>query len=362
MKSYFCNIEKQQLNNYNQFKHDILKIPLCVFDINKSGNFFIQIPKIADSKLISALKKNIKYNNWVDVVNNEFIYTIFNNEIIKFDINSPDSNPAWKKMKKIRSEIKQYQSIDEMVYNSIYRKFLIKQVLSKEIEYLKKTIGINLSGIYPFGSIVLDYFDPKSSDYDILVVTKKEIDIDVANKLRRHFSNKKRPVNNIELCIATKKTIYEYHKNDTYWYKSSVCKFSKIKLSEDWIINRFILLKGNFSFYGDKISLLIKPISKKEVVQTAKNLLIENWSNYKNGADWMNKKKYQSFAILTMARILYTINYGDCVSKKSSAEWCINFYKETKSMLDWSIKHINDTSEGGQSKSIKMINFAISKL
>jgi len=229
-------------------------------------------------------------------------------------------------------------------------------------KYLEGILGSNLIGIYPFGSMVLDYFDPVSSDYDILIITKNDIELDVANKLKEYLSQDKTSINKIELCIATKNSIYKYNPDDLFWYKSSVCEFSQIKLGKDWIINRFILLKGKFSFVGGPIKEYIKSVYPEDVVKASKELLFENWIKYKNGAEWMSKKKYQSFAILTMARILFTINNHDCVSKKTSAEWCVSNYKETKDIINWAMSHTNDESEGPQDMCCKMINFTIDKV
>lgn len=236
------------------------------------------------------------------------------------------------------------------------------KILKPTIEYLEKVIGSNLIGVYPFGSMVLDFFDPISSDYDILVITKKSIDLDVADKLRKYLSQDQPLINKIELCIATKGSIYEYSPDDLFWYKSSICEFSQIKLGKDWIINRFILLKGKYSFIGNPIKEYIRSVKPEEVIKASRELLFENWTKYKDGAEWMSKKKYQSFAILTMARILYTINNYDCVSKKTSAEWCASSYKETKDLINWAMLHINDESNGPQDMSCKMINFTLNKV
>lgn len=363
MESYFCYIKKEWIKDFDQLKSGLLNIPGIIFEIDESDAFLIQISKSVVSNVIFLLQQN--FNNtkpWCEIVSINSVYIIFEKEVHNLDINISEKNSAWQKMKSLEKDIEKYKYFSEMVYNTVYRRFLITSKLAEEINFLKETIGSNLIGIYPFGSIVLDYFDPKSSDYDVLVITKDEIELSLKDELMKHFSQKKELINKIELCIATKKTIYEYIPTDLFWYKSSVCDFSNINLGKDWIVNRFILLKGNFSFYGKDISLFIKQVSSEELVRIEKEFLLENWSKYKNGADWMSKKKYQSFTILTMARILYTIENGDCVSKRASGEWCANFYKETANIINWATGHDTDEDEGDQNMCCEMINFALNKV
>lgn len=45
------------------------------------------------------------------------------------------------------------------------------------------------------------------------------------------------------------------------------------------------------------------------------------WSQQVDGPDWLRPRDYQAFAILTMCRALYTLEYGQIVSKLVAASW-----------------------------------------
>jgi hypothetical protein len=50
-------------------------------------------------------------------------------------------------------------------------------------------------------------------------------------------------------------------------------------------------------------------------------VLDEDWANRLDDLDWLRPRHYQAFAILTMCRALYTLEYGALSTKPVAAAW-----------------------------------------
>jgi hypothetical protein len=66
---------------------------------------------------------------------------------------------------------------------------------------------------------------------------------------------------------------------------------------------------------------LIDPISPDELREAVCEQLRDFWYPQFGGPEWLRPRDYQSFAVLTMCRALYTLSQGAVVSKPAAAAW-----------------------------------------
>lgn len=74
----------------------------------------------------------------------------------------------------------------------------------------------------------------------------------------------------------------------------------------------------------------------------------------------LKKRDYQSFAILTMTRMLYTLKYGLVVSKTKAAVWAMdNLGKEWKQLIENALAWPNPPQKDEFVKTVEFIKFTM---
>jgi len=68
---------------------------------------------------------------------------------------------------------------------------------------------------------------------------------------------------------------------------------------------------------------LIDPVSPSDLRRTVVGVLQEFWAVQLDDSKFLQPRKYQAFAVLTMYRALHTLDCGAVVSKPAAARWAI---------------------------------------
>jgi hypothetical protein len=101
-------------------------------------------------------------------------------------------------------------------------------------------------------------------------------------------------------------------------------KGERLKLwhhDEMWDIHRNILLKRGITIQGLEPKELIDPVPV-EHLKKAMHVILDGWATeFLSKPELMATRGYQSYVVLSMCRILYTLTYRDIVSKKTAARW-----------------------------------------
>jgi hypothetical protein len=232
----------------------------------------------------------------------------------------------------------------------------INKALSSLIQEIQKIIGNNLIGIYLMGSLTYGDFNPANSDIDLITVVKDPLSPEQLTHLKQ-----------LHLQVET-----EYEK----WKKRIECSYvSQHMLSSitppqnprpyfgegifypeapygnEWIINQYLLYNHGIALVGPDFKTLLKPIEMKDVRKACIRDLFQEWEPKINDLEWLSNSHYQSYIVLNLCRILYTVNCREIASKKASAAWvkrefgpCWN--ELIKAAEDWSYgKEMNSHEE-----------------
>ncbi|MBI3304377.1 MAG: DUF4111 domain-containing protein, partial [Deltaproteobacteria bacterium] len=89
----------------------------------------------------------------------------------------------------------------------------------------------------------------------------------------------------------------------------------------NWVIQCHILREQGVAVAGPPPQTLIDPIQPKDLQRAVLEILREWWSPMLHDPARLHSRGYQSFAVLTMCRMLYTLQYGMIVSKTLAAKW-----------------------------------------
>jgi hypothetical protein len=90
-----------------------------------------------------------------------------------------------------------------------------------------------------------------------------------------------------------------------------------------WIIQRHILREKGIALAGPPLRLLIDPVSPNELRRAQIGTLREWWKPQLDAPDLLRSREYQAYGVLTMCRALYTLRFGEIVSKTAAAAWAM---------------------------------------
>ncbi len=190
----------------------------------------------------------------------------------------------------------------------------------------KEILQDQLIGMYIHGSLANGGFD-ESSDIDIIVVTSDDISEEVFSML----SSMHTTVSKIDSPWATQMEVAYIPKRAFAEYDSSIHYphldrgngeiLHKISPESDWAILCHTLRERGIPILGPNPKTLIHPISPNDLIQgVAKGMPIWFSPIIANPLE-INKRGYQSFFVLSICRMLYTLRFGEILSKPAAAEW-----------------------------------------
>ena len=218
----------------------------------------------------------------------------------------------------------------------------IKEEISDFIDLFKNILlekcG-NIVGIYLFGSLTYGGFDEKSSDIDLLVITKTLFDKTELEKIKNIHKKlnemklkwaKRFEVSYTPICILSEKTvpiIPRPYYNEIFYDEAAY--------GNEWLINNYLLINYGKTIYGPDIKTLIKyNITIDDVTGACVNDFYKEWIPKINDDEWMSNSHNQSYIVLNICRIIYTIFNSKTGNKKKSAKWVKEQYKEWKNLIE----------------------------
>jgi predicted nucleotidyltransferase len=200
-------------------------------------------------------------------------------------------------------------------------KFLLDQLLIE----MQLALGAKLRGLYLYGSLVWGDFDFGVSDIDLLAVTSDDMaEYDFANLKSMHAKFAKSYPdwdNQIEVQYASLSGLMSFREKSSKMANISPGEpFHVIDAGIDWLTNWYFVQDYGLTLFGPDPATFIPVISKDEFIKAV----------YDHALFWIEHIKqtkdlapYQSYAVLTLCRALYTSAHGKQVSKKVAADWAI---------------------------------------
>lgn len=230
-------------------------------------------------------------------------------------------------MKKIEhiKKITSYQDINDVLY------FLAEGV--------RNIFGAGLVGMYLTGSLSYGDFDEGRSDIDLVVVLKRSA-----------------PREKIELVKQLHLDAEQKHKK---WSMKIECSYIPLEMlasilppkaprpyigggmfypeadyGNEWIINQFFLYKYGIALIGPEFKTLASPVNIADVQKACVRDLHKEWEPKIMDAPYLADSHQQSYVVLNLCRILYTVMQNDAVSKKKAADWVKKEYPEWKDLIE----------------------------
>ena len=218
----------------------------------------------------------------------------------------------------------------------------IEKVISDFIDIFKNTLLENcgnIIGIYLFGSLAYGGFDEKSSDIDLVVITKTLLnkmeleDIknihgklnEVNKKWAKRFEVSYTPVD--MLSEKTIPTVPRPYYNEIFYDEATY--------GNEWLINNYLLVNYGKTIYGQDFRTLINYcITIDDVIGACIDDFYKEWVPKINDDEWLSSSHNQAYIVLNICRIIYTIFNLKTGNKQNSANWVKEQHGEWNNLIE----------------------------
>ena len=187
---------------------------------------------------------------------------------------------------------------------------------------LRVVLGTNLVGFYLSGSITQRAFDPRRSDIDCVVVTRRDLSDSQVRKLGAWLDESARMnpwTSRLQLQFLPRNQIL------TMNARACLYQFGVLNRtgSDGNPIIWMNILKTGRVLHGPRPESFVPEITRKMLFEALVRELgyLREEISEKPESEWRDIPKHQAYAVMTVCRILYSFNKGTVVSKPRAALW-----------------------------------------
>jgi predicted nucleotidyltransferase len=243
----------------------------------------------------------------------------------------------------------------------------INLVLESLSAGVKKILKNKLKGLYLFGSLVYGDFKPGRSDIDLVVVVNRPLE---DNELKR--------IEALHQALGSTYPCWKDRLECSYvphsllsnlmppeaprpYYGGGIF-YTGADYGNEWIINNYLLSKYSTSLIGPDFLSLIKPIDIVEVQKACIRDLFKEWEPKKKEPGWLDNDHYQSYLVLNLCRILYTVFCSETASKTVSAQWVKGHYPRWQELIEAAENWEYGKAMAFKEEAIHFIDFTVKKI
>lgn len=210
----------------------------------------------------------------------------------------------------------------------------VNEVLRGFLEGARRVLGEGFVGMYLYGSLAAGDFGPARSDIDFVVVTEKEVtDEQLAGLEEMHgrFVASDPPwAMEIDGSCIPRAAMRRYERESAKHphIERGVGKLRVEEFWPDWVIQRHVLREHGVALAGPPARTLIDPVTPEEMRAAVRSQAVHRWAPIGEvrdpaAAPALQQRGGQVYAVLTMCRMLHTLETGEVVSKQASGRWAL---------------------------------------
>jgi len=201
-------------------------------------------------------------------------------------------------------------------------------------EEIGAVTGSSLVGLYLFGSLVAGDFDRSVSDIDLIAVLAYGPSKQQAARLGRMHRDlaEANPgwAGRIEVIYISTHGLANCRTDITTIAVISPGEpFHVVEAGRKWILNWYPAREDGLTLIGPPIDSLIPPIPRSEYIDEVRQHVVAIADQITDDAP----PGSQAYAILTMCRGLYTITFGERLSKRQAASWAQQGFPEWADLI-----------------------------
>jgi hypothetical protein len=209
----------------------------------------------------------------------------------------------------------------------------VSAVLDSLLAEAQIVLGGQMVALYLYGSLSSGDFNPHSSDIDFVFITEGYLpDATIAALEAMHQrlwgANGLSPAGSkwaakLEGAYVPRDLIRAHDPDGRPVPIVNEGEFYRDQLGSDWIIQRHVVRESGVVLYGPPPDMLIEPVSPDVIREAVRGVLREWWAGIGASVDNLRRTGYSPFAVLTMCRASYALEYGAIVSKPEAARWML---------------------------------------
>jgi predicted nucleotidyltransferase len=203
----------------------------------------------------------------------------------------------------------------------------VNAVLQELMEGVRAILGSQLAAVYLYGSLTSGDFD-RQSDIDVLVVTRDEVSEDEFSALAAMHdqiaAGESWCVTQLEVAYISSQALRRYDAATSVYPHLDRGKGEQLQRKEHWtdcVVQRYALLKRGITLAGPHPETLIDPVSEDDLRQ-AMRVLLPRWAeSLFNDPSELGRRGSQAYVVLSICRMLYTLETGAVASKRRASDW-----------------------------------------
>ncbi len=204
----------------------------------------------------------------------------------------------------------------------------VNALLAELCPAVQAILGEQFTGMYLYGSLALGDFNPAKSDIDFLVATAAPLSAGHLAALQAMHRRVARLPNRFALELEGSyiplPALRRYQPPDTH--HPHIDRGSpELQIEQhdtDWVVQRYSLRACGLTLAGPDPRTLIDPISEDDLRAAVLGLMWW-WELQLGDTHRVATSAYQAYTVLSMCRILYTLQHGGITSKPGAARWAL---------------------------------------
>lgn len=205
----------------------------------------------------------------------------------------------------------------------------VNAVLRHFLAETQALLGGHFAGLYLSGSLAVGDFDPRSSDIDFVVVTTATLSDDRVDALRAmhaRFAAGDSPwAHKIEAVYIPREAFQPGPPPDAcYPVLEKDNPFALAPLEDGWPVQVYTLREHGITVAGPKPRTFIPPVDPAAMNQAGYGIAatwLDQARTDPSWLEWLHPRHHQAFVVLTLCRLLYTLETGGVISKPGAARW-----------------------------------------
>lgn len=203
----------------------------------------------------------------------------------------------------------------------------VNRLLKELLESVQAILGNHFIGMYLDGSLTSGDFD-QDSDIDFVVVT----DIEISGSLFSALQAMHDRIATIDSWCAiqlegsyiSQRALRRYDPAHALHPNIERGRGERLKMvqhDDAWVIHRYILRERGMTLAGPVTQTLIDPVAPNDLRQAMLKILHGWAAQILDDPAQIKRRGYQSYTVLSLCRILYTLENGSVVSKSVATRW-----------------------------------------
>ena len=194
---------------------------------------------------------------------------------------------------------------------------------------IRAVLGRQVVGVYLSGSLALGDFDPSVSDIDLVVITDGEVGDDLfraLSEMHAAFAGGSSPcAAKVEAVYVPRDALHRQQPGPTrYPQLEKGGELAREPLESAWSIQLHTLREHGVVVTGPLPRDSIEPVAAVDL-QRASIAIATMWQDAARHdptwLPWLRGSREQAFVVLTLCRLLHTLDSGDVASKPAAARW-----------------------------------------